>query len=146
MLFITFVLQNESLRQFKNTYRLFFLLFFLVGCKSTKFVPKDRYLLKKNIIEISGEELDEEEITPIIRQQPNRKLLGLKWDLFLYNRLDSTKIADKRNRKNIENHFENQRRQSKQDKINLKRIQKAQKRGKSNYEEKIIPFIDTLDR
>ena len=134
------------MRQFKNTYRLFFLLFFLVGCKSTKFVPKDRYLLKKNTIEISGGELNEEDITPIIRQQPNRKLLGLKWDLFLYNRLDSTKIADKRNRKNIENHFENQRRKSKQDKINLKRIQKAQKRGESSYEEKIIPLIDTLEQ
>ncbi len=87
--------------------------------------------------------MDEEEVVQIIRQQPNRKLLGLKWDLFLYNRLDSNKIADKRNRKNIENQFENQSRKSKQDKINLKRIQKAQKRGLSTYEEKIIPLIDT---
>ncbi len=134
------------MRQFKNTYRLFFLLFFLFGCKSTKFVPKDRYLLKKNTIDIVGSNIEEEEIIPIIRQQPNRKLLGLKWDLFLYNRLDSVKIADKRNRKNIENHFENQRRKSKQDKINLKRIQKAQKRGETNYEEKIIPLIDTLEQ
>ena len=146
MLFITFVLQNESLRQFKNTYRLFFLLFFLVGCKSTKFVPKDRYLLKKNTIEIIGGDIDEEEITPIIRQQPNGKLLGLKWDLFLYNRIDSVRIADKRNRKNIENNFQNQSRKSKQDKINLRRIQKAQKRGESSYEEKNIPLLDSLDQ
>ena len=132
------------MKHFKFTYHLLILLLLLISCKSTKFVPKDRYLLKKNKIEIKGEDVDEAELSSIIRQQPNRKMLGLKWDLFLYNRIDSAKVTDKRIRKNIENRFENQRRKLRQDKINERRILKSQRHNLPFYKKKNIELIDTL--
>ena len=117
----------------------------VASCKSTKFVPKDRYLLKKNKIEIIGASLDQEELKSIIRQQPNDKTIGLKWDLFLFNRIDSSRVLDKRRKINTENHFINERRKSRQNTINIRRIEKARIKNKDYYNVKTIDLKDTLE-
>ena len=91
--------KNESLRLLKHIYSILIIAFLIAGCKSTKFVPKDRYLLKKNKIEIIGKHIEKSEISSIIKQQPNKKLIGIKWNLFLFNRFDSTSISQKRDRR-----------------------------------------------
>lgn len=132
------------MKHFKYTYQFLIILLLLISCKSTKFVPKDRYLLKKNKIEIRGEVINEEDLAAIIRQQPNIKMIGLKWDLFVYNRIDSVTVVNKRKRISISNHFENLQLISRQDRINQRRIERAKKKGKTDYKEKRIELKDTL--
>jgi outer membrane protein insertion porin family len=140
------------LRYFKHTYILVIFAFLLVGCKSTKFVPKGKYLLKKNTITINegekrrGDKVDvhKDDIAEIIRQQPNTEFLNFKLNLFLFNRIDSAKVANKRLEKNRKIRHTNSQRLRKQDKVNAKRIDKARSRGNTHYTEKIIFLKDTL--
>src|SRR5690606_27631374 len=104
-----------------------------------------RYLLKKNKIELSGEKISKGDLTEIIRQQPNYKRLGIKWKLMAFNLVDSTKVADKRARKNEKLFQKNREKLKKQDRINSKRVDKARRKGKSHYTEKLIPLKDTLN-
>ena len=66
---------------------LFVLLLFLLftGCRTTKHVPEGSYLLAKNKIKTSKKEIPKDELKGYIRQQPNRKLLGTRFYLGLYN-------------------------------------------------------------
>ncbi len=145
VLFIIFVFKNESLRLLKHIYSILIIAFLIAGCKSTKFVPKDRYLLKKNKIEIIGKHIEKSEISSIIKQQPNKKLIGIKWNLFLFNRFDSTSISQKRDRRNIENRFENIQRKDRENKINFNRLQEARSKKKDYYKKKTIQLKDTLE-
>ncbi len=121
-----------------------FLLFFLVACHVTKNVPNGYYLLKKNKIVINSDQANviTSEINSIIRQQPNQRILGIPFKLFLFNSIDSAKVAKKRMRLNLEITEKNNRIISKTNRINAARIEKARKKGKKLYTEKIIPLID----
>ncbi|MCB8995196.1 MAG: BamA/TamA family outer membrane protein [Bacteroidales bacterium] len=57
----------------------------LYSCGSTKYVPKDKYLLDKYQIKSGNSKLDEEELATYIKQKPNKKILGLKFHLSVYN-------------------------------------------------------------
>lgn len=116
-----------------------------MSCKQTKYVPEGRYLLKKNKIEQSGEKIPKDDLSEIIRQQPNYKRFGVKWKLLAFNLVDSTKVANKRSRKNEKLYQKNRDRVIKQDRINSERVAKAQKKNKSHYTEKRIPLKDTLN-
>ena len=109
----------------KLTYILPILILFIVGCNQTKYVPESQYLVHKNKIKIKGDKLDKDDIASIVRQPANYKRLWIKWKLYAYNTFDSTKIADKRARKDIEIKLENEERLEKQIRINKKRIAKA---------------------
>ncbi len=62
------------------------MLFFLfAGCRATKHVPDGSFLLAKNKIKTSKKEIPKDELKGYIRQQPNRKLLGTRFYLGLYN-------------------------------------------------------------
>lgn len=122
----------------------------ITACKVSRRVPEGRYLLKKNSIEIEGKhDLVSEELNSTIRQQPNSKTLLLKLRLGAYNWdswiFDSTRIANKRLRKNLKLREKNSERLAKQNSINAERIEKARSRGKDTYSEKIIPLKDTLE-
>ena len=73
----------------------------LFACGTVKHVPENRYLLKKNSLDIVGGTLNEDEVNLIIRQQPNTKSLGLKLKLWVFNHIDSAKVADKRRSENL---------------------------------------------
>jgi hypothetical protein len=83
------------------------LLFFLfitvlpfLSCKSTKRVPEGKHLLVKNKIEIIGKNhnIDISELESIIKQKPNKRILGiLRFHLSVYNLADNGKESKVRN-------------------------------------------------
>ncbi|MFA7273579.1 MAG: BamA/TamA family outer membrane protein [Crocinitomicaceae bacterium] len=101
-------------------------------------------MIKKNVIHVSGEYLDADEIKEIIRQPANFKTLGMKLKLRAFNLVDSTKVADKRIRKNDQLDVINKNRTTRQDRINNKRIAKAKRKGDALYTRKKITLKDTL--
>lgn len=116
-----------------------------VGCRQTKYVPDGKYLLKKNTVESDKSELNESDMADVIRQQPNYKTFGMKLKLAAYNSVDSTKVAEKRIRKNEKLKVKNQKIKAKEKRINEKRIAKAQRKGKEWYTKKVLPLKDTID-
>lgn len=143
-----------KLKTVKLTYFLSFCLtIILFSCNQTKHVPQGKYLLKKNKVVVKGDKIDGDEISDIIRQQPNRTMLGMKFKLWAYNRetyfymikSDSLTIAEIRKVKNEKIKAKNRKKIAKQDHINQKRIYKARLRGDSTYYRKIIPLKDTVN-
>lgn len=141
-----------NLRSVKLTYYIAFcLVFVFVSCRQTKNVPPGKHLLKKNRIEVKGDKLDEEMISGIIRQQPNRKTLGLRMRLAVYNTdnyffcfgCDSTRLANKRVKQLEKLRKKNKKRIARGEKINEKRRKKADQNG-TVYVEKYIALKDTI--
>ena len=73
-------------------------LYFLVAvisCNPTKHLTDNEYLLHKVIVEVNGD-VDGEQIGAIIKQQPNRKVLGFsKFHLGVYNMFGKEKLEEK---------------------------------------------------
>jgi outer membrane protein assembly factor BamA len=70
--------------------KLHYFLAFLIGCtlfscSTTKNIPEDKYLLKENKIKIDSKEISKKEIRKYIKQKSNRKTLGIKLPLYIYN-------------------------------------------------------------
>ena len=60
--------------------------FLFFGCNPTKYVPKDKYLLNSNKININNNDINKKELKSYVRQKGNRKILGfLRFHLWLYN-------------------------------------------------------------
>ena len=60
----------------------------LNSCSTTKHVPKNKHLLIRNNIEATkGKKINKYEVKKIIKQKPNKKVLGglLKFHLGIYN-------------------------------------------------------------
>ncbi|TAJ14934.1 outer membrane protein assembly factor [Marinilabiliaceae bacterium JC017] len=56
------------------------------GCRTTKYVPENQFLLKKVEIENTVKSISKEELKPYIRQKENIRILGFwKFHLALYN-------------------------------------------------------------
>ncbi len=69
----------------------------LVGaCNSTKWVPPGERLLVKNTVTIPSGTLDADELQSIIKQKPNKRVLGRPMYLYLYNLRNPEKVARKR--------------------------------------------------
>ena len=60
-------------------------IFLINACNPVKYVPEDKYLLKKNTFIYNKKVLTSEEILPFIKQKPNRKILIFRMHLGLYN-------------------------------------------------------------
>jgi outer membrane translocation and assembly module TamA len=128
----------------------------LYSCNATKNVPDNYYLLEKNKLVFPNEiNFKEDNIRALIRQRTNSRILafelgpmkskGIPFKLYVYNMVDSAKVADKRQRKNEKLRRKNNRRLAKQDSINEKRIQKALARGDSVYKPKQKRLKDTIN-
>lgn len=61
------------------------LLLLLSGCGSTKYVPDGKYLLNKYQIKTESKKVNPEELITYVKQKPNKKILGLKFHLSVYN-------------------------------------------------------------
>ena len=60
--------------------------FILIGCNPTKRLAENEYLLKGNKIIYNPEpKIDKDEIEDVLRQEPNRKILGTRFYLWAYN-------------------------------------------------------------
>jgi len=82
---------------------------FLVNCSQIKYVPEGEYLLVENEFIFEGDSsnllslnfltetgITEEELTPIIKQHPNKKVFVLRqFHLWLYNRSNQNRIEQK---------------------------------------------------
>jgi hypothetical protein len=65
----------------------FLILFVLAisSCAPARYVPKEEHLLSKNKVENMQKNLSEDQLKGYILQKPNKKLLGFRFYLFLYN-------------------------------------------------------------
>ena len=78
------------------------LFLFFSSCKITKRVPEKEFLLRSNKILVDNNQINKDDLNNLIRQQPNRKILGfLRFHLRLYN------IADFGKETKIKNWFKN---------------------------------------
>jgi outer membrane protein assembly factor BamA len=57
----------------------------LFGCNPTKYVPEDKYLLNSVKIKIDSKGIKKDEIKGYIKQKPNKRILGFKFHLGIYN-------------------------------------------------------------
>ena len=72
-------------------------LLFFTSCNPTKYVPKDEYLLKSVDVHVDNKTINKDQLKSYIRQKPNKRIVGARFHLWLYN---SSKL-EKRNRWNI---------------------------------------------
>lgn len=142
-----------TLARFKLTYFLLVIALLITqSCNLTKNVPQGKYLLKKNNLIVKGDALDKSELESVIKQKPNRSLLGIKMRLWAYNqnhflflKSDSLTIAKVRERKNEKLSRKNSKRLNRQNRINQRRMARARSRGDSTYYEKIVTLKDTTE-
>ncbi len=61
------------------------MLLFGSGCSITKYVPDDNYLLKRNEFKVSESDISKQEIKNYVKQKPNKRILGIRFHLRVYN-------------------------------------------------------------
>jgi len=62
------------------------LLFFLLACNSTKYIPDGKYLLIKNEVKVDDPVFSSKEFQSYFRQKPNKKIFGFwRFHMGLYN-------------------------------------------------------------
>jgi outer membrane protein assembly factor BamA len=146
----------------KLTYFYLILAILFASCNVSKNVPKGKYLLKRNKLTLNYSTQDttqgssisldlssliketnitKEELTILLRPQPNYRTIGIRAKLRVYNLIDSAVVAKNRAKKIKKIELKNIKRKEKQALINEKRLQKAIEKGYEYYTEKII---DTL--
>lgn len=135
-----------TLRIFLSFALLFGFAISMNSCRISKHVPKDKYLLNKNKVEIDNKEVDEYDIQEVIKQKPNHKALSLfRLKLRIYNTIDSTKVANKRARKNEKIRIANEERIEKNKRINRQRMREAIEDGETDYRHKPLVLKDTIN-
>jgi len=60
-------------------------LLIISGCSPTKYVPEGEYLLNRYKVESKNRNLKKDDLERAIKQKPNKRILGLKFHLSLYN-------------------------------------------------------------
>ncbi|NLM93553.1 MAG: BamA/TamA family outer membrane protein [Bacteroidales bacterium] len=66
-----------------------FVILLFTGCNPARNIPSDQYLLNRNRIKVKEAEVKNEALKPFIRQQPNRRILGLyRFHLQVYQLAD----------------------------------------------------------
>ena len=83
---------------------LLIILIFFVSCNPTKYVPKGAYLLESVDVKIDNKNISKDRLKSYIQQKPNKKIVGSRFHLWLYNssKLDKTNNWNKWLRKNGE--------------------------------------------
>lgn len=68
-----------------------FVLLLLGSCSPGRRIPQGSYLLRKNQVEVQQKSLAADELKKYIVQKPNKKVLGLRFHLWLYNMANPAK-------------------------------------------------------
>ena len=74
----------------------------MVSCNTMRYVPQDRYLLHRNVVEVENEtdlkrqttrreRISPGDLMPYVQQRPNNRLLGMGIYLGMYNLTDTAK-------------------------------------------------------
>jgi outer membrane protein assembly factor BamA len=73
----------------------FFLIVLLVitgwSCNPTKYVPEGETLLDENKVIINRESVNRGDVTPFVKQKPNKRIFGVRFHLGLFNMSDTSK-------------------------------------------------------
>lgn len=123
---------------------LLFVALLMVQCKSTKYVPEGKYLLKTNKLKVTGDDIDDDAALEIIRQQPNLSTIGIKFRLAAYNLIRPEKAEKSRLRRLKHIHRKNDNRKSRELRINQRKIDRAIAKGDSTYYKRTISLKDTV--
>ena len=76
----------QALSKIKNIVLFVVISSSLVNCSSSKYIGDNQFLLSKNILLENGEKKNIKELSALIKQQPNRKILGvIPLYLIVYN-------------------------------------------------------------
>ena len=119
--------------------------FAVQGCLSTKLVPENKHLLKKNKFKIEGDKISTSEVEDVLKQKPNLRVIGIPFRLKLYNSIDSSKTERGRLRKLDRLNRKNVKKTNREIRINERRRQRAIRKGDPDYIYKTIKLKDTLD-
>jgi outer membrane protein assembly factor BamA len=76
-------LPYRTLKRFYPLILLFAIL--LASCNITRNVPDGKYLLNKESIKIDSKDIKPDELEPYLRQKPNKRIVGFRFHLRLYN-------------------------------------------------------------
>ncbi len=134
------------MKKIKLTYIIVSITLLLVySCNLTKNVPNGYHLVDKNTIIFNGDKLNMDEVNNIIRQQANRKSFGIRLKLIIYNTIDSAKVNKNHNKHYARITEKNKNLIEKQNRVNARRIEKARRKGKIKYTERIITLYDTVN-
>jgi len=110
------------------------LLFILTACDLTRNVPKGKYLLRSNTIDVmDNSTIDKYELGLIVRQQPNQRNFYINFKLRIFNLIDSAKVANKRELKYQAFERKQLKKKNKVAAINAKRNEKAFERGEATF-------------
>ena len=84
--FVLFKKNRELIIRAKQQFvTVIFFLGTIYSCSSTKFVPEGKYLLDNYRVNLNKSEINKEEFLSYIKPKPNKRILGLKFHLSLYN-------------------------------------------------------------
>jgi hypothetical protein len=134
----------------KNHTVYFLIFFFAIGlfysCNLGKHLPEGTYLLEENeVILPKRSGVKEDDVRAVLRQTPNRSTLGVMWRVKMFNAVDSTLVAEKRNKKNLKLRKINNKRRLKAEETDQKRMERALKKGETMYRPKRPKFKDTIN-
>lgn len=110
----------------------------VVSCNITKNVPEGYFLMNSNKIAVEQKISFKDDLTDILKLKPNQRILGMRLKLRAYNLIDSTNLSEKRMKANQKFKQNIIRKRLRYAKINSRRIEKAKRKGKEYYTEKII--------
>jgi outer membrane protein assembly factor BamA len=115
---IIFVIIRITLDKiYKNIFIISVSSLIFLGCNPVKRLPKDEYLLNRNVIVDKSTTLEKDNITAYLQQKPNRKILGIfRFHLGIYNLVNPERMRQHKLS-----------RDKKIDKLNVKRAAKGEK-------------------
>ncbi len=61
------------------------LFFTAISCSPSRYLPEGEYLLSRNKVQADDNKISKEQLKSYIIQSPNKRILGLRFHLFLYN-------------------------------------------------------------
>lgn len=85
----------------------------LAGCDPTRRVPQGEHLLRKNRIVLAKRSLDPGELEAIVKQKPNKKIIGMRFHMAMYNLPDPEHMERKKARKDARTDERNEKRSAK---------------------------------
>ncbi len=121
MSFITDIKRNLHgfIIKYFNGLCIFFSVLLLSSCNVNKHLKPDEYLVKRSVIKYNGTGIDNGELEAFIRQKPNRRILKIvRFNLWLYNKVDQEKMMRYKLERNLN-----------YDRVNAERIEKNNRRN-----------------
>jgi outer membrane protein assembly factor BamA len=85
----------------------------MYSCNATKHVPDDKLLLSNVSFDCDNSEIDLEDLETTLRQKPNRKVFGIRFYLWLHNRVNPEKELIREEKRKISEKEINERRVAK---------------------------------